>query len=106
MYNNEPTEGLSADADASLLLGGEACMWSETVDESDLMNTVWPRAAAVAERLWTPKEKMDVEAAESRLQTFRCLLQERGVAAAPVLNTQARAAPPAPGSCYAQRRRV
>ena len=29
-------------------------MWAETVDPSDLHNTVWPRAAAVAEVLWTP----------------------------------------------------
>ena len=28
---------------------GESCMWAETVDPSDLHNTVWPRAAAVAE---------------------------------------------------------
>jgi hypothetical protein len=31
-------------------------MWAETVDPSDLHNTVWPRAAAVAEVLWTPYE--------------------------------------------------
>lgn len=31
-------------------------MWGETVDPSDLHNTVWPRAAAVAEVLWTPYE--------------------------------------------------
>jgi hexosaminidase len=49
MYGNEPTAGLSATSDPSLILGGESCMWAETVDPSDLMNTVWPRAAAVAE---------------------------------------------------------
>ncbi len=43
-------------------------MWAETVDSSDLHNTVWPRAAAVAEVLWTPLEVVypnGIEAGES-----------------------------------------
>jgi hexosaminidase len=104
MYNNEPTDGLSATSDPSLIMGGESCMWGETVDPSDLDATIWPRAAAVAERLWTPLNMIDVEAAEDRLQTFRCLLNQRGVAAAPVDNKRARNSPPNPGSCYSQRR--
>lgn len=31
-------------------------MWGETVDPSDLFTTVWPRAAAFGERMWSPKE--------------------------------------------------
>jgi hexosaminidase len=83
-------------------------MWSETVDPSDLDSTVWPRAAAVSERLWTPLASIgtDMTVVESRLETFRCLLTQRGIAAAPVTNTQARYAPKEPGSCYAQRRRL
>ena len=34
MYNNEPTDILSDPADAPLILGGQACMWGETVDYS------------------------------------------------------------------------
>lgn len=96
-------------------------MWAETVDPSDLENTIWPRAAAVAERLWTPldtinsqiypsssssSEEADLSVVEDRLETFRCLLTQRGVAAAPVTNTQARYSPKNPGSCYVQRRRM
>lgn len=106
MYSNEPLEGLDSSADVSLLLGGEACMWGETVDPSDLDNTIWPRAAAVAERLWTPVELMDVVAALERIEIFRCVLTQRGIGAAPVLNKQARNAPRNPGSCFAQRRAV
>ncbi len=129
MYLNEPTEGLSATSDPALILGGEACMWGETVDASDLMSTVWPRAAAVAEVLWTPLEKLsrrpttttssssqikssgreeevDLSAVEARLEQFRCLLTQRGVGAAPVTNLQARYAPKEPGSCYSQRRKL
>jgi hexosaminidase len=121
MYLNEPTEGLSATSDPSLILGGEACMWGETVDASDLENTVWPRAAAVAEVLWSPLNQLvrpasssskeggstvDLSTVEDRLESFRCLLTQRGVAAAPVTNIQARYAPKEPGSCYAQRRKL
>lgn len=67
-------------------------------------STIWPRAAAVAERLWTPQALMDVEAAEARLEVFRCMLNLRGIGAAPVTNAQARSAPSGPGSCYKQRR--
>ena len=72
---------------------------------SDLEATVWPRAAAVSERLWTAVEKMDVNRALDRIESLRCLLESRGVAAAPVLNKKAREAPNGPGSCYLQRRK-
>lgn len=105
MYQNEPTDGLSHDADPTLILGGESAMWGEKVDASDLDATIWPRAAAVAERLWTPQVLMNVETAEERLLDFRCLLTERGISAGPVKNAKARQNPEGPGSCYNQRRR-
>lgn len=113
MYLNEPTANLTSTSDPNLILGGESCMWGETVDPSDLQNTVWPRAAAVSEVLWTPYEviypngassTVDLDIVENRLETFRCLLTQRGIGAAPVNNAEARSSPPNPGSCYAQRR--
>ena len=78
-------------------------MWGETVDVSDIEQTIWPRQAAIAERLWSPKEINDTTAAKPRIEYFRCLLNERGIEAAPVNNKQARQAPPGPGNCYLQR---
>jgi len=113
MYLNEPTFGLSEGSDPALIMGGESCMWGETVDASDLHNTVWPRAAAVSEVLWTAYDTIypthntsdvDLVHVGSRLETFRCLLNQRGISAAPVTNAQARYQPVAPGSCYMQRR--
>ena len=54
----------------------------ETVDGSDFDATVWPRLAAIGERLWSSVD--DVDAARPRLEAFRCLLLERGVGAAPL----------------------
>ena len=76
----------------------------ETVDGSDFDATVWPRLAAIGERLWSSVD--DVNAARPRLEAFRCLLLERGVGAAPLNNSMARAAPVGPGACTQRRRRI
>lgn len=102
-YKNEPLTNITNPEQQSLVLGGEVCMWGETVDGSDIEQTIWPRAAAAAERLWTPYDKLakDPEKVAGRLAHFRCLLNQRGVAAAPLAGP-GRGAPIEPGSCYVQ----
>ncbi len=43
------------------VIGGEACLWSELVDEHTLQSRLWSRLPAVAERLWSPQDVDDVE---------------------------------------------
>ncbi|XP_057961121.1 beta-hexosaminidase 3 [Malania oleifera] len=102
-YMNEPLSNIIDPMQQKLVIGGEVCMWGEHVDASDIEQTIWPRAAAAAERLWTPYDKLAKNPMEviGRLKHFRCLLNQRGVAAAPV-TAPGRGAPEEPGSCYRQ----
>lgn len=88
--------------DASLVIGGEACVWGEFVDGSNLLPVAWPRAAAVAERLWSGVDDEEGPGASSssssssfsslevdddtreRMRVHRCRLVARGVSASPV----------------------
>jgi hexosaminidase len=106
-YNFEPcmVDGVALNEyQCGNIIGGAASMWGETVDASDLLQTIWPRAAAVAERLWSPRATTSdpSAAAEPRYLRFRCYLNQLGFAAAPALNSNARAAPRGPDSCYTQ----
>ncbi|XP_021295850.1 beta-hexosaminidase 1 [Herrania umbratica] len=106
VYNAEPLEGITNVSEQNLVLGGEVCMWGETADTSNVQQTIWPRAAAAAERLWSKREPVAARnitlTALPRYQYFRCLLNRRGVQAAPATNKYARRPPTGPGSCYEQ----
>ncbi|XP_068646930.1 beta-hexosaminidase 3 [Aristolochia californica] len=102
-YMNEPLTNITDPKRQRLVIGGEVCMWGESIDASDLEQTIWPRAAAAAERLWTTYQKLakDPRQVIERLAHFRCLLNERGIAAAPLAGL-GRTAPYEPGSCLKQ----
>jgi hexosaminidase len=50
-----------------LVLGGEATMWSEFVSPENIDSRVWPRTAAIAERLWSPQNVTDVNSMYERM---------------------------------------
>ena len=52
-----------------LVIGGEACAWSEFIGQHMLDFIVWPRLAAIAERLWS-SEKINNEREMYRRQTI------------------------------------
>ncbi len=52
------------------LLGGEAALWAENVSAPVLDIKLWPRAFAVAERLWSAQDVTDVDNMYTRLQAM------------------------------------
>ena len=62
------------------ILGGEAAMWSEVVSAGTIDSRIWPRTAAVAEKLWSPASAtVDVDDMYRRLDHVTTVLSARGV---------------------------
>jgi hexosaminidase len=61
------------------VLGGEATMWSEWVSPETIDSRIWTRTAAIAERLWSPREINDVDDMYRRLDVIGLQLEELGL---------------------------
>jgi hexosaminidase len=62
-----------------LVLGGEATMWSEWVNPDNIDTRIWPRTAAIAERLWSPRDVRSVDDMYRRLAAVDLQLREAGL---------------------------
>ena len=70
-YLTEPLSGNAAqlnDEEKKMILGGEACMWSELVTPQNVDSRVWPRMAAIAERFWSAQNTRDVPSMYARME--------------------------------------
>ncbi len=61
------------------VLGGEATMWSEWVSPDTIDSRIWTRAAAIAERFWSPREINQIDDMYRRLAVIDVRLEELGL---------------------------
>lgn len=81
-YAVDPMGGAAADLtpeQKQLVLGGEATMWSEYVGWENIDSRIWPRTAAIAERLWSPQSVTDVNSMYARLDVISQRLEWLGL---------------------------
>jgi hexosaminidase len=80
-YQNDPIPDsvkLTPD-EKKLILGGEATMWSELITPTTVDSRIWPRTAAIAERLWSPKTTINVDDMYRRLDIISLQLETLGL---------------------------
>lgn len=89
-YDCDPHNFPGTAKQMKLVMGGEACMWSETVDNTNVLQRIFPRVSATAEKLWSQKDVTDIDDASKRLEEHTCRMKMRGIPAQP---------PNGPGFC-------
>ncbi|MBG6187613.1 beta-N-acetylhexosaminidase [Flavobacterium sp. CAN_S2] len=80
-YMNDPLPKkiILTQEEKARVLGGEAAMWSELVTPLNIDSRIWPRTAAIAERLWSNAEVNDMNSLRKRLKTISFRLEELGI---------------------------
>ena len=78
-YQNDPHNWITSEETRKNLLGGEACMWTESTTPHTIDSRIWPRNAAVAERLWSPADVEDFDDFSRRLEIFSQNLERLGL---------------------------
>lgn len=89
IYTFDPYNGTTTAEQRALVLGGEALLWTEQSDSTNLDAQAWPRGITQAEVFWTGANGPDgqprnIETALPRLHEQRFRLVARGVNANPL----------------------
>ena len=71
----EKGEKILTPKEEELIIGGEATMWTEHVSAETIDSRIWPRTAAIAERLWSPATVRDVDDMYRRLDMISIQLE-------------------------------
>jgi hexosaminidase len=74
-----PADSTLTPEEARHVLGGEATMWGEWVHQETIDSRIWPRTAAIAERLWSPRNVTDINDMYRRLAVISLQLEELGL---------------------------
>ena len=74
-----PADSTLTPEEAKHILGGEATMWAEWVTPETIDSRIWPRTAAIAERLWSPRNVTDINDMYRRLAVISLQLEELGL---------------------------
>ncbi|XP_049876912.1 beta-hexosaminidase subunit beta-like [Pectinophora gossypiella] len=72
------------------IIGGEACMWGEMVDDSNILSRIFPRGSGPAEVLWSVTNGTVPDDLFNRMEEHSCRMRRRGYPAEP---------PSGPGFC-------
>jgi hexosaminidase len=89
-YKCDAQDFPGTDEQKKLVYGGEACMWGEVVDDVNILQRIFPRACATAEKLWTVAKSLSIDEAMKRMEEHYCRLRTRNIPAQP---------PNGPGLC-------
>lgn len=65
-------------------------MWGEVVDNANILQRIFPRASATAEKLWSQADVTNVDEAMERMEEHYCRMRLRNIPAQP---------PNGPGYC-------
>src|SRR2546429_7691891 len=74
-----PADSSLTPEEAKHILGGVSTMWGEWVSPETIDSRIWPRTAAIAERLWSPRNVTDIEDMYRRLSVVSRQLEELGL---------------------------
>ena len=79
VYAFDPVPADTTPEQASLVLGSEACLWTENVTESGVWAKTFPRLLAFSEVVWSPQSARQWESFRGRMSAHLRRLETMGI---------------------------